>query len=96
MNPESLVRALVTQFICDSAVPSALVDFWKGRKKGRETPKTSDLIQVLGEVLVAKARRICFVVIDALDESNEDEGTEVLLIVRSIPLLDNIRKPDIG
>lgn len=86
---QSLVRTLITQLIPNSSVPSILVEFWESKKKGRETPKDLDLIQVLGKILSEKHPRVCFLIIDALDESDELERPEVMNLIQSIALLGN-------
>lgn len=80
----NLVRALVTQFIPEHSVPIALVDFWKAKRKGKETPKTSELVQTLQSILVERGQRTSYIVIDALDESDDAEREEFMEMLRSI------------
>ena len=91
---QGLVRALVTEFIPTSAAPPALVELWETNRRGREAPKTSDLIQTLGQMLgeisVDEGAPAFFVVIDALDECNEAERAEIIDMLQRITLEDNI------
>ncbi|MCJ1265385.1 hypothetical protein MMC22_005262 [Lobaria immixta] len=86
----NLVRALITQFIPESSVPTVLVDFWKAKKKGKETPKTSDLVQTLRKILVERSHRTAYIVVDALDESDDAEREELMEMLRSILDLENV------
>lgn len=86
----NLVRALVTQFIPESSVPTALIDFWKAKNKGSETPKTSDLVQTFRQILVERGNRTAYIVIDALDESDDAEREELMEMLRSILALENV------
>ena len=84
----NLVRALITQFVPSSSVPTPLVEFWKLKKYGKETPKVSDLIQTLHKILAEKTDRTCYIVLDALDESDENEREELMEMLRNILSLD--------
>lgn len=86
---DSLVRALITQFIPESSVPSPLIEFWKLKKNGKELPKVSDLIQTFQKILVEKVNQTYYIVLDALDESNEDEREELMEMLRNILSLDS-------
>lgn len=87
---DNLVRALITQFIPESLVPTALADLWKARKEGKETPKTLDLVQTLQSILVERGHRTSYIVIDALDESDGAEREELIEMLRSILKLENV------
>ena len=93
----NLVRALIAQLIPpanlvpNAAVPLSLVEFWKAKNAGRETPKTSDLIQTLQNILIEKAHQTCFIVLDALDESDEAEREELMEMLRNILSLENVK-----
>lgn len=82
------LRALVAQLVFRCPVPSFLLDLWTARKLGREAPNTADLEQTIHKILGAERSRICFVVIDALDESDETERAGLLQFVRSLTLLE--------
>lgn len=86
---DNLVRALISQIIPPSSpVPPALVDFW--RLKGRETPKTSDLIQMLQNMLIERANRDKYIILDALDESDEADREELMEMIRNLLSLENV------
>ncbi|MCJ1466599.1 hypothetical protein MMC07_005219 [Pseudocyphellaria aurata] len=87
----NLVRALITQFIPEYSVPIALVDFWKAKRKGQEMAKTSELVQTLQSILVERGQRKSYIVIDALDESDDAEREEFLEMLRSILAPENAR-----
>lgn len=55
---------------------------------GREAPKIADLVQTIRSILVAEQSHIHFVVIDALDESDETERVEVMRLIRNLALLE--------
>lgn len=69
-------------------VPSFLLDLWTAKKLGREAPNTADLEQTIHKILGAERSRICFVVIDALDESDDTERAGLLQFFRSLTLLE--------
>ena len=89
---QSLVRALLTQLCPASMAPPALIRLWDANDKGREAPQTSEsikaLVQMLGETLVHEVRQIFFIVIDALDESDETERAEIIDLLQRIVSLD--------
>ena len=89
---QSLVRALFTQLCPASTTPPALIRLWDANRKGREAPQTSEsiqaLVQMLGESLVHEVRPIFFIVIDALDESNETERAEIIDLLHRIVSLN--------
>ena len=89
---QSLVRALLTQLCPASMAPPALIRLWDANRKGREAPQTSEsiqaLVQMLGEPLVHEVRANSFIVIDALDESNETERTEIFDLLQLIVSLN--------
>lgn len=77
---DNLVRALISQIIFPSSlVPPVLVGFWKPKK--RETPKTTDLVQILQKILIECTHRDTYIVIDALDESEESEREELMEMI---------------
>lgn len=85
---QSLVRALFTQLCPASTAPPALIRLWGANREGREAPQISEsiqaLVQMLGETLVHEVSENVFIVIDALDESNETERTEVIDLLQRI------------
>ena len=85
---QSLVRALFTQLCPTTAATPALIRLWDANMKGREAPQLSDsiqtLVQMLGEISVDGSHPPIFVVIDALDESNEAELLEIIDMLKSI------------
>ena len=89
---QNLVRALLTQLCSTSAAPPALLRLWDANRKGREAPQISEaiqtLVQILGEDLVDEVRPRTFIVIDALDESNEAERAEILDTLQRIASLN--------
>lgn len=86
------MRALLTQLCPTSAAPPALLRLWDANRNGREAPQISDsiqtLIQTLTEVSIQEARPSFYIIIDALDESNEAERAEIMDMLRRIILLD--------
>lgn len=48
------------------------------------------MIQIFGRILVERAHQTCFVIIDALDESEEDEHAELLSMIRNITSLESV------
>ena len=89
---QSLVRALFTQLCPASTAPPALIKLWDANRKGRGAPQTSEsiraLLQMLSESLVHEVRPIFFIVIDALDESNEAERAEIIDLLQRVVSLD--------
>lgn len=86
---DNLVRALISQIVLSSSpAPLALVEFW--RPKERETPKTSDLIQILQKILTEGANREIYIVVDALDESEEAEREELMEMIRNLLSLETV------
>ena len=89
---QNLVRALFTQLCPPFEAPPALLRLWDANGQGREAPRISDsiqtLVQMLGEISVNGVRPSIFIVIDALDESNESERDEILDMLRRIMLLN--------
>ena len=90
----NLVRALFTQLMPPSRAPPALEGLWKARKEGREAPKTSDLVKILGQTLkqvfMDNGPHGCFLVIDALDECNEAERIEIIDMLKIVAMLENV------
>ena len=89
---QNLVRALFTQLCPASTAPPALIRLWDANREGREAPQTSEsiqtLVQMLGETLVHEVCPIFFIVIDALDESNETERADIMDLLQRIVSLD--------
>ena len=89
---QNLVWALLKQVCPSSAAPPALLRLWDANRKGREAPQISDsiqtLVQMLVEISINEGRPKLFIVIDALDESNEAERTEIIDMLQRIVLLD--------
>ena len=85
---DSFLRALLAQLVFKYPVPRFLLDLWTARKLGREAPNTADLEQTIRKILGAERSRIYFVVIDALDETDETERAGLLQFVRSLTLLE--------
>lgn len=85
---DSLLRSLIAQLIIKSRMPRFLLDLWKAGKMGREAPKSIDLSQTVQNVLVTEPSQRYFIVIDALDESDEKERDEIMQLVRSLALLE--------
>ena len=85
----NLVRALISQImLSSSAVASVVVDMWKSKEQ--QTPKTSDLVQILQNILIENTNRDIYVVVDALDESEEAERDELLEMIRNLLSLDTL------
>lgn len=83
----NLLRALFTQLCPTSAAPPALIKLWDANRQGREVPQISESIQTLEHILgenLAEVRPKIFIVIDALDESNEAERAEILDMLQRI------------
>ena len=89
---QSLVRALLTQLCPTSTAPPALIRLWDANRKGREASQTSEsvkaLLQMLGETWMHEVRPIIFIVIDALDESNEAERAEIIDLLQRLVSLN--------
>ncbi len=83
-----LLRALISQLILQCPIPPFLLDLWNSRKMGREAPRMADLVQTIERFLVAGSSYKYFIVIDALDESDETERAELMRLVRSLALLE--------
>jgi hypothetical protein len=81
---DNLMRSLITQLVPDTSLPPALLEFWKAKKNGKETPKTSDLVVTLQKMLLEKVQRKCFIVVDALDESNDTERDDLLEMLQTL------------
>ena len=90
---QNLVRALLTQLCPSSAAPSVLLKLWDANREGREAPQVSEsiqtLVQMLGEISMVEGRLTFFIVLDALDESNEAERADIIDLLRRIVSLDN-------
>ncbi len=86
-NLDHLLRALISQLILQCPIPSFLLDMWNSRKMGREAPRTADLVQTMERILVAETSYKYFIIIDALDESDETERADLMRLVRSLALL---------
>ena len=85
---DQLLRALIAQFVLDRPIPHSLLDLWRARKKGREAPKIADLMQTIQRILVDEPSHKHFVIIDALDESDNIQRAELLSFLRSLALLE--------
>ena len=86
-NVDSFLRALIAQLVHECPIPPSLLELWTGRKMGRETPKKAELEHVIQGILVAEPSRTYFVIIDALDESDDTERAELVQFVRRFALL---------
>ena len=84
----NFLRALIAQLVLECPIPTSLLDLWSARKMGREAPKTADLEQTIRRILVEEPSHIYYVVIDALDESDDTEKIEIMQFVRSLALLE--------
>ena len=85
---DNFLRALIAQLVLECPVPLSLLELWSARKMGREAPKTADLKETIRRILVEQPSHIYYVVIDALDESDDTEKAEVMQFVRSLALLE--------
>ena len=84
----AFLRALIAQLVLEGSTPPTLLDLWNARKRGREAPKSADLEQIARRILGAEPCRIHFVVIDALDESDETERSEIVRFISDLALLE--------
>lgn len=85
----NLVRALISQIVLSSTTVSpVLVDFYRLNKQ--ETPKTLDLVHILQSVLLESTNRDAYIVVDALDESEETEREELMELIRKLLSLDTV------
>ena len=82
-----LLRALTAQLVFGRPIPPSLLDLWSIRKMGRETPKTADLEKVIQSILVSEPMHTYFIVIDALDESDDTERATLVQFIRNLALL---------
>ena len=89
---QNLVRALLTQLCPTREAAPALISLWNTNRKGREAAQISDsirtLVQMLIETSMFEDRPKFFIVIDALDESNEAERLEIVDMLRGVLMLD--------
>ena len=85
---DTFLRALIAQLLLECPMWPCLLDLWKAKKMGREAPKTSELVQITQQILVAEQSQKYFLVVDALDESDEIGTDEVLRSIRSFALLE--------
>ena len=85
---DTFLRALIAQLLLQYPTWLFLLDLWKTKKMGREAPKSSDLVQVIQQILVTEQSHKHFFVIDALDESDEIGTVEVLRSIHSFALLE--------
>ena len=84
---DNFLRALIAQLVLECPIPPSLLELWSTRKMGREAPKTADLEQTIRRILVDDPSHIYYLVIDALDESDDTEKAEIMKFVRSLALL---------
>ena len=84
----NFLRALIAQLVLECPIPPSLLDLWSAREMGREVPKTADLEQTIRRILVEEPSHIYYVVVDALDESDDTEKAEIMQFVRSLALLE--------
>ena len=84
----NFLRALIAQLVLECPMPPSLLELWSARKMGRETPKTADLEQTIRRILVEGPSHVYYIVIDALDESDDTETVETMQFVRSLALLE--------
>lgn len=83
----TFLRALIAQLVLECPIPPSLLELWSARKMGREAPRTADLEQTIRRILVEEPPHIYYLVIDALDESGDNEKAEIMKFVRSLALL---------
>lgn len=87
---DNLVRALITQFMPISATPPPVLGLWEAKKPGREAPTLPELISTFEQMLRGKpANRDpldLFIILDALDESNEAEHADIIAMLQSLML----------
>lgn len=88
ISVDNLLRALVAQLVIRLPIPPFLLDLWNARKMGREAPKSTDLLQAIQKVLLLEPSRQYFIVIDALDESDETKRTELMRLIHGLALLE--------
>ena len=84
----NFLRALIAQLVLECPIPPSLLDLWSAREMGREAPKTADLEQTIRRILVEDSSHIYYVVVDALDESDDTEKAEIMQFIRSLALLE--------
>lgn len=85
---DGFLRALIVQLVHECPIPSSLLDLWRAMEMGRKAPKKVDLQETIQRILVAEPSRIYFIVIDAVDESDDTERAELVQFVRSLALLE--------
>ena len=85
---DSFLRALIVQLVHEYPIPSFLLDLWSAGKMGRKAPQKVDLQETIQRILVAEPSRIYFIVIDAVDESDDTERAQLMQFVRSLALLE--------
>ena len=85
---DNFLRALIAQLVLGRSMPPALLDLWTARKMGRERPRIADLMQIIQNILTARSSHQYFIIVDALDESDENERAELMRCIRDLALLD--------
>ena len=84
----NFLRALIAQLVLECPIPPSLLDLWSVRKMGREAPKTADLEQTIRKMVVEEPSHVYYVVVDALDESDDTDKAEIMQFIHSLALLE--------
>lgn len=87
LSVDNFLRAVLAQLI-KLPIQPFLLDLWNARKMGREAPKATDLVQAIQRILIVEPCRQSFVIIDALDESDETERAELMRLIRGLASLE--------
>ncbi|KAG7004590.1 hypothetical protein G7Y79_00024g055400 [Physcia stellaris] len=85
---ENLVRALITQFMPISKNPHPVLGLWEAKMRGIEAPTLPELISTFEQMLREKPTNgdplDLFIILDALDESNEAEHVDIITMLKSL------------
>ena len=87
---ENHVRALLTQLISMPQIPLPLIDHWRSMRMRSTRLKISDLRRTLQRVLIDEGEMVCFIFLDALDESDEDDREKLFDLIQNISLLGGL------
>ena len=85
---DTFLRALIAQLVLECPMPLFLLEAWRARKMGREPPRVAELMEIVQKILVGKPPHRFFIIVDAVDESEENERAELMQFLRSLALFE--------
>lgn len=91
INIEDFIRALLSQYLqaFSDKIPTVIKRCWDAKKKGTETPKVSDLITMLQNLMIDE-KYTYYMVLDALDESSRETQMEVLALLQTLLTIPSV------